>query len=100
PKKRSARVSMSRKRPVVGVIGNAALLNETYQVHAGASMISAAVAEVTEAMPLLIPADPRFVSVEELMSACDGFLLTGGRPNVHAEEYGEEHTEAHGAHDR
>jgi Predicted glutamine amidotransferases len=91
---------MSRKRPVVGVIGNAALLNETYQVHAGASMISAAVAEVTEAMPLLIPADPRFVSVEELMSACDGFLLTGGRPNVHAEEYGEEHTEAHGAHDR
>jgi len=91
---------MSRKRPVVGVIGNAALLNETYHVHAGASMISAAVAEVSGAMPLLIPADPRFVSVEELMAVCDGFLLTGGRPNVHAEEYGEEHTEAHGAHDR
>ncbi len=51
-------------------------------------------------MPLLIPADPRFMSVEELMEACDGFVLTGGRPNVHPEEYGEEATEAHGAFDR
>ncbi|MCB1389404.1 MAG: gamma-glutamyl-gamma-aminobutyrate hydrolase family protein [Rhodobacteraceae bacterium] len=91
---------MSRKRPVVGVIGNAALLNETYQVHAGGTMNSAAVAEVAGAMPLLIPADPRYVSVEDLLEVCDGFLLTGGRPNVHAEEYGEEHTAAHGASDR
>lgn len=34
------------------------------------------------------------------MDTCAGFVFTGGRPNVHAEEYGEEHTEAHGAHDR
>lgn len=91
---------MSRKRPVVGIIGNAALLNETYQVHAGGTMNSAAIADVAGATPLLIPADPRYVSVEDLLEVCDGFLLTGGRPNVHAEEYGEEHTEAHGAHDR
>jgi putative glutamine amidotransferase len=30
----------------------------------------------------------------------DGFLFTGGRPNVHPEEYGEDATEAHGAFDR
>ncbi len=34
------------------------------------------------------------------MASCDGFLFTGGRPNVHPEEYGEEETEAHGAFDR
>jgi len=46
------------------------------------------------------PADPRYVSVAELMEVCDGFVLTGGRPNVHPEEYGEKPTEAHGAFDR
>ncbi|MCW1930693.1 gamma-glutamyl-gamma-aminobutyrate hydrolase family protein, partial [Pararhodobacter zhoushanensis] len=37
---------MPRKRPVVGIIGNTALLNETYQVHAGGTMNTEAVAEV------------------------------------------------------
>ncbi|WP_127107150.1 gamma-glutamyl-gamma-aminobutyrate hydrolase family protein [Pararhodobacter zhoushanensis] len=91
---------MPRKRPVVGIIGNTALLNETYQVHAGGTMNTEAVAEVAEAIPMLIPADPRFVSVEELLETCDGFLLTGGRPNVHPEEYGEAETPAHGTFDR
>ena len=44
--------------------------------------------------------DAFFVSVEELLETCDGFLLTGGRPNVHPSEYGEEETPAHGAFDR
>jgi len=91
---------MPRKRPVVGVIGNTAMLSETYAVHAGGVMNSSAVAEVTGAMPLLIPADPRYVTVEELLETCDGFLLTGGRPNVHPEEYGEAPTDAHGDFDR
>ncbi|PVH28152.1 gamma-glutamyl-gamma-aminobutyrate hydrolase family protein [Pararhodobacter oceanensis] len=91
---------MPRKRPVVGVIGNTAMLNDTYAVHAGGVMNSAAIAEVTGALPLLIPTDPRFVSVEDLLETCDGFLLTGGRPNVHPEEYGEEPTAAHGDFDR
>jgi putative glutamine amidotransferase len=87
-------------RPVVGIIGNPTILNESYQVHAGGRMNSAAVAEVADCLPLIIPADPHYVTVEELMARCDGFLLTGGRPNVHPEEYGEEETEAHGAFDR
>ncbi len=88
------------KRPVVGIIGNSHLINDQYPAHAGGTMNSEAVAQVSGCMPLLIPADPRLVSVDELMEVCDGFLLTGGRPNVHPEEYGEEWTEAHGAHDR
>ena len=59
-----------------------------------------AVAEVCKAQPALIPADPRYVSVDELLETYDGFVLTGGRPNVHPNEYGEEETEAHGAFDR
>ncbi|TCL10089.1 putative glutamine amidotransferase [Shimia isoporae] len=87
-------------RPVVGIIGNQYLINDQYPAHAGGEMNSEAVASVSDCMPLLIPADPRFVSIEELMETCDGFLLTGGRPNVHPEEYGEAATEAHGAFDR
>ncbi|MGC9370728.1 MAG: gamma-glutamyl-gamma-aminobutyrate hydrolase family protein [Paracoccaceae bacterium] len=87
-------------RPIVGIIGNQYLINDQYPAHAGGTMNSEAVAEVSGAMPLLIPADPRFVTVPELLETCDGFLFTGGRPNVHPEEYGEEATEAHGAFDR
>jgi putative glutamine amidotransferase len=91
---------MRAQRPVVGIIGNFNLLNDEYPVHAGGLINSSAVAEVAGCLPLLIPTDPRFVSVGELLEVCDGFLLTGGRPNVHPEEYGEEPTEAHGHFDR
>lgn len=87
-------------RPVVGIISNSHLINDSYQVHGGGRMNSEAVAEVAGCLPLLIPADPRLVRVAELLETCDGFLLTGGRPNVHPEEYGEPATEAHGAFDR
>jgi len=87
-------------RPTVGIICNSHLINEQYAVHAGGTMNTEAVACVSRAMPVLIPADPRFVSIEELMARCDGFVFPGGRPNVHPEEYGEAETEAHGEFDR
>lgn len=88
------------RRPLVGIIGNQFLINDQYPAHAGGTMNSEAVSAAAGCMPLLIPADPRFVSVEELMERCDGFLFTGGRPNVHPENYGEAATEAHGDFDR
>lgn len=87
-------------RPIVGVIGNFYLMNDEYPVHASATMNSEALSEVSDCMPMIIPTDPRYVSVPELLELCDGFLLTGGRPNVHPEEYGEEPTEVHGEFDR
>jgi len=87
-------------RPVIGIISNSHLINDQYPAHAGGTMNSEAVAEVSGAIPLLIPADPRFVQVNELLDVCDGFLLTGGRPNVHPAEYGEDETPAHGTFDR
>ena len=88
------------RRPIVGIIGNMHMITDTYRVHAGGYYCSEAIAKVTGATPAIIPTDPELVSVEELMDQFDGFLLTGGRPNVHPEEYGEEPTEAHGAFDR
>jgi putative glutamine amidotransferase len=63
-------------------------------------MNSTAVSQVAGGVPLIIPADPAVVSVTELLEVCDGFLLTGGRPNVHPAEYGEAETAAHGEFDR
>ena len=87
-------------RPIVGIIGNSYLINDEYPTHTGGTMNSEAVSDVSGCLPMVIPADPRLVSVAELLETCDGFLLTGGRPNVHPEEYGEAETEAHGTFDR
>jgi putative glutamine amidotransferase len=87
-------------RPVIGIVGNSYLINNEYPTHAGGTMNSCAVAHVAQCLPLIIPADPALVGIEELLEVCDGFLLTGGRPNVHPEEYGEQETPAHGTFDR
>ncbi len=87
-------------RAIIGIIGNQHTIDGRFPVHAGGVMNSTAVADAAGCMPLLVPSDPRFVSVGELMECCDGFLLTGGRPNIHPEEYGEAPTVAHGDFDR
>ncbi len=87
------------RRPIIGIIGNKYLIEDRYPVHAAGRMNLDAAAEVAGGMPYVIPADPALVSVAELMEVCDGFILTGGRANVHPEAYGEPPTEAHGAFD-
>ncbi|MEL7184320.1 MAG: gamma-glutamyl-gamma-aminobutyrate hydrolase family protein, partial [Pseudomonadota bacterium] len=87
-------------RPVVGIISNHYLINDEYPAHANGSMNSDAIAQVSDAMPLTFPACPNVTRVDELLDVFDGFLFTGGRPNVHPEEYGHPETEAHGAFDR
>jgi putative glutamine amidotransferase len=86
-------------RPVVGIIGNSHLLNDQYPVQAvGVSNVEA-VAGLTGAIPLMVPALPVVGAIADLTAACDGFVLTGGRPNVHPVLYGHEPTEKHGAFD-
>lgn len=87
-------------RPIVGIIANHYMLGDDYPAHASGTMNSDAISNVAGCIPLMIPADPHYVSVDELLETCSGFLFTGGRPNVHPEEYGEEETEAHGDFDR
>ena len=86
-------------KPVIGIIGNAHLINNEYPVQAvGLSNIEA-VADLTGAIPLIVPAIPKVGAVSDLLEACDGFVFTGGRPNVHPSHYGHEPTEKHGAFD-
>ncbi len=87
-------------RPVIGIMSNSHLINDQYEVHGGGLMNSRAISEVAGCVPLLVPSDPSVISVADLIACCDGFLLTGGRPNVHPAEYGEEESVAHGAFDR
>ncbi|WP_106743873.1 gamma-glutamyl-gamma-aminobutyrate hydrolase family protein [Yoonia maritima] len=87
-------------KPVIGIIGNSHLINDEYPAFAAGEMNVRAVADVSDALPLIVPTGAGTVCVQSLMERCDGFLFTGGRPNVHPEEYGEKATEAHGAFDR
>jgi len=87
-------------KPVVGIIANRFMINDQYPAQATGSMNIEAIAQVVGAVPIIIPAVPDCVDIDEVRGLCDGFLLTGGRPNVHPEEYGHEPTEAHGAFDR
>ncbi|MDX1785395.1 gamma-glutamyl-gamma-aminobutyrate hydrolase family protein [Roseovarius sp. ZX-A-9] len=86
-------------RPLVGIIGNCYVIEDRYPVHAGGRMNSEAIALASGCMPMIVPSDPDLVTVDELLAHCDGFLLTGGRPNVHPQHYGETPTEAHGVFD-
>ena len=83
-------------RPVIGIIGNHYLINDEYPAHACGEMNTDAVAQVCDAIPMVVPADPKLIDIHELVDLCDGFVFTGGRPNVHPKEYGEELTPAHG----
>lgn len=86
-------------RPVVGIIGNSHLLDETYELQGVGLMNLEAVASVTDALPVIIPALPTIGTIDEVIDVCDGFVFTGGRPNVHPQFYGEEPTDAHGVFD-
>jgi len=87
-------------KPVVGIIANSYQIHEQYPVQATGKMNIEAVADVVGAVPLIVPSMPGAVSISDLVETCDGFLLTGGRPNVHPDEYGHHVTAAHGDFDR
>ena len=88
------------RKPVVGIIANSFLIDDQYPVQSTGKMNVEAIAQVADAVPVIVPSLPGFTDIREIMEVCDGFLFTGGRPNVHAEEYGHVHTDAHGTFDR
>lgn len=87
-------------RPLVGIVGNSYVMDDGYPVQATGTMNLSAMAMVAKALPVMIPSGQHWVNVTELCTRFDGFLFTGGRPNVHPSEYGEIETKAHGAFDR
>ena len=87
-------------KPIVGIIGNSYLIDDKYPAQGSGVINIEAIAEVAQALPVIIPSLPKCFSTKELISSFDGFLFTGGRPNVHPSYYGHEPTEAHGVFDR
>ena len=87
-------------RPIIGIISNLHCINDEYFVQGAGVINVAAVADVAEGLPLLVPCEPDSVRLSDLLEQCAGFVFTGGRANVHPEEYGEEATPAHGDFDR
>ena len=78
------------RRAVVGVIGNAHLVDNRFAVqHVGERNLRA-VSEVANALPLMFAGCSEITDIEELLDIVDGVLLTGGRANVHPTHFNAE----------
>ena len=75
-------------RPVVGVIGNAHLVDNRWTAQMVGERNLRAVAEVSGALPLMFAGMPGVTDIDALLDTVDGILLTGARANVHPERFG------------
>ena len=87
------------RKPIVGIVSNSHLINDQFWIHGSSRMNVQAIIDAAGAIPIIIPAFSGKIHLDEILTACDGFLLTGGRTNVHPEEYGQVPTQAHGEFD-
>jgi putative glutamine amidotransferase len=87
-------------KPVVGVIGNAHVINDRHSVQIVGQKNMRAIAEVAGAVALMFAATPDITDVDALLAAVDGILLTGGRANVHPSFFGVEPTPKHEPYDQ
>jgi len=78
------------RKPVIGVLANHHLVGNDYHIQGAGEINLTAVCDAAGAIPLVVPSMPDIYQLDELRDVCDGFIFTGGRPNVHPEEYGEE----------
>src|ERR1700739_3693642 len=72
-----------RRKPVVGVIGNAHRIESRFDVQVVGERNMRAVAEVAGARALMFPGAPRITDAGALLDVVDGIVLTGARANVH-----------------
>ncbi len=92
----TASTMSSKAKPVVGVIGNASVVNDRHNVQLVGQRNMRAIAEVANALPLMFAGTPDITDIEALLGAVDGILLTGARANVHPTHFG---LEAHPRHE-
>jgi putative glutamine amidotransferase len=83
-------------RPVVGVIGNAHLVNDRFAVQLAGEQNLRAAAEVADALPLIFAGAPDLTDIDALLEAVDGVMLTGARANVHPARF---RAEPHSGHE-
>ncbi len=78
------------KRPVVGIIASAQMVEERFAAQRVGERNLQAVKEVAGALPLMFAGSPELTDIDALLEVVDGILLTGGRANVHPSFYGVE----------
>src|SRR5262249_53119644 len=86
-------------KTVVGVIGNAHVVNDRHNVQLVGPRNLRAVAEVAGALPLMFAGTPDITDIDALLGAVDGILLTGARANVHPTRFGAEPDPRHEPYD-
>jgi len=91
---------MTKKRPVVGVIGSAHLVEGKFTAQRVGERPLRAVAETAGALPLIFAGTPGITDIGALLDTVDGILLTGARANVHPSHFGAEDHPAHEPYDR
>jgi putative glutamine amidotransferase len=92
-------VVSSITKPVVGVIGNASVVNDRHNVQLVGQRNLRAIAEVAGALPLMFAGTPDITDIDALLGAVDGVLLTGARANVHPAHFGVEPDPRHEPYD-
>ena len=83
-------------KPVVGVIGNAHLVDNRFATQLVGERNLRAIADVAGALPLAFAGAPDITDVDALLEVVDGVMLTGARANVHPSHFG---TEPHARHE-
>ena len=90
---------MSAKKPIVGVIGSAHLVEGKFPAQRVGERVLSAVAEAAHALPLVFAGTPQITDIGALLEAVDGILLTGARANVHPSRFGLEEDPAYEPYD-
>ncbi len=90
---------MTRRRPVVGVIGSAHQVEGRFTAQRVGERNLRAVAEVASALPLMFAGSPAITDIGALLDVVDGILLTGARANVHPTRFGMEEDPRHEPYD-
>ena len=86
-------------KPVVGVIGNAHLVDNRFATQLVGERNLRAIADVAGALPLAFAGAPDITDIDALLEVVDGVLLTGARANVHPSHFGTEPDARHEPYD-
>jgi putative glutamine amidotransferase len=81
---------VTARKPVVGVIGSAHLVDGKFRAQRVGERNLRAVAETAGALPLIFAGAPDLTDIGALLDVVDGILLTGARANVHPSRFGHE----------
>lgn len=76
------------KRPVVGVIGSAHVVENRFAAQRVGERNLRALVNVIGALPLIFAGSPEITDIDALLEVVDGVLLTGARANVHPTRFG------------